>query len=251
MVDKAVGAGGLDGPFIEAHGIERAALDARDLGGDERGAVLEVRRAVLGPLLELAMVSCQCLLVPGAFRGGCRIAERSLGQRGVELVVCQLEGCRHPKKSPRVFCRFDGGSVRAREKAGLQLADEVPAGDDSKPRILRQMLLEPALVELGVVEGDELRGQAAEGPDESQLSGDAVGDDAEPDLARELEAGLGLALHFIEGLPGGEQVRDRNATAVTRIGEVAESGGRLEGAPHQAAASANGLRPGKQAAPEV
>ncbi len=112
------------------------------------------------------------------------------------------------------------------------------------------MLLEPALVELGIVERVELRGQAAEGPDESQLSGDDVGDVAEPELARELEAGLGLAKHFTEGLPGGEQVRDRHVTAVTRVGEVAVSGGRLEGAPHQAAASANGLRPGKQAAPE-
>src|SRR5256885_16896926 len=199
VVDESVRPRRGDRPLVEAHRVGMAALDARDLGADEYGSVLEVRWAVLGPLLELAMVSCQCLLVPGAFRGGCRIAERSPGQRGVELVVCQLEGCRHPKKSPRVFCRFDGGSVRTREEARLQLADPVPAGDDSQPRILRQMLLEPALVELGVVEGDELRGQAAEGPDESELSGDAVGDDAEPDLARELEGGVGLALTSSEG----------------------------------------------------
>src|SRR5207247_3712593 len=117
MVDKAVGAGGLDGPFIEAHGIERAALDARDLGADERSAVLEVRGAALVAFLQLAMVSCQSVLVLSTIRGGCRIAERSPGQRGVELVFCQLEGCRHPKKSLSVFCRFDGGSVRTREKA--------------------------------------------------------------------------------------------------------------------------------------
>src|SRR5437588_759523 len=83
---------------------------------------------------------------------------------------------------------FDGGNVRTREEARLKLADEVPAGDESQPRILRQMLLEPALVELGIVERVELRGQAAEGPDESQLSSDDVGDVAEPELARELEA---------------------------------------------------------------
>jgi len=35
-------------PLIEAHRRGIAAFDARDLGGDELGAVLEVRRAVLG-----------------------------------------------------------------------------------------------------------------------------------------------------------------------------------------------------------
>src|SRR6266540_1376493 len=186
VVDEAVCASRADGLLVELLGIERAALDARDLGPDERGAVLEVRRAVLGPFLQLAMVSCQSVLVLSTIRGGCRIAERSPRQRGVELVVCQLEGFRRrPKKSSRVFCRFDGGNVRTREEAPLQLADEVPAGDESQPRIRRQMLLEPALVELGIVERVELRGQAAEGPDESQLSGDDVGDVAEPELARE------------------------------------------------------------------
>src|SRR4051812_34187010 len=107
------------------------------------------------------------------------------------------------------------------------------------------MLLEAALVELGIVEGGELRGQAAQGPDEPQLSGEDVGGIAEPDLARELEAGLGLALHFTEGLPGGQQVRDRHAAAVTRRDDVADSGGRLERAPQRAAASASVLRPGK------
>ncbi len=112
------------------------------------------------------------------------------------------------------------------------------------------MLLEPALVELAIVERVELRGQAAEGPDESQLSGEDVADVVEAELARELEGALGLALHLTEGLPGGEQVRDRHVPAVTRVGEVAVSAGCPEGAPHQAAASANGLRPGKQAAAE-
>src|SRR4029450_7911919 len=112
------------------------------------------------------------------------------------------------------------------------------------------MLLEPALVELGIVEADELRGQAAEGPNESQLSGDDVGFEAEPDLARELEVRLGLALHFMKGLPGGERVRDRHVTTVPRVGEVAESSGCLEGAPHETAAIANVLRPGEYGAPE-
>src|SRR5260370_12716157 len=177
IVDEAVCAGRADGLLVELLGIERAALDACDCGANERGAVLEVRRAVLGPFLVLAMVSCQSVLVLSTIRGGCCIPERSPRQRGVELVVCQLEGFRRrPKKSSRVFCRFDGGNVRTREVSRLQLADEVPAGDEPQPRIFRQMLLEPALVELGIVESVEPRGQAAAVPDESQLSGEDVAD---------------------------------------------------------------------------
>jgi len=75
------------------------------------------------------------------------------------------------------------------------------------------MLLEPALVELGVVEGDELRGEAAEGPDESELSGDAVGDDAEPGLARELEGGLGSRCTSSRGSP----VASKSVIAMLRL----------------------------------
>ena len=56
VVDEAVRSRRGDCPFVEAHRLGIPALDACDLGADERGAVLEVRRAVLGPLLELAMV---------------------------------------------------------------------------------------------------------------------------------------------------------------------------------------------------
>ena len=51
IVDESVCASRADGHLIELLGIERAALDARDFGADERSAVSEVRGAVLGPLL--------------------------------------------------------------------------------------------------------------------------------------------------------------------------------------------------------
>jgi hypothetical protein len=59
--------------------------------------------------------------------------------------------------------------------------------------------LEPALVEVGIVEGAELRGQAAEGSDDPELGGAQVGGQAEPRLALEAEPGFGLALDMLTG----------------------------------------------------
>ena len=61
VVDEAVDAGRADGLLVEAHRVNIAAFDARDLRADQRGAVLEVLRAVVGPLLELAVVAGQGL----------------------------------------------------------------------------------------------------------------------------------------------------------------------------------------------
>ena len=79
-----------DGVFVQTFGLHLPTFQACDFGADERGAVFEVVRAVLGPLLELAMVGGQCLLVPGTFRVSSPMAERSACQRSVELVVCLL-----------------------------------------------------------------------------------------------------------------------------------------------------------------
>src|SRR5262244_2084443 len=48
-MDEAVGAGRADRLFVELLVIERATFDARELRTDQRGAVFEVCRAVLGP----------------------------------------------------------------------------------------------------------------------------------------------------------------------------------------------------------
>src|SRR5207253_2455533 len=175
VVDEAIRSCRSDRPFVEPHCLGIPALDARDLGSDQRGAVLEVRRAVLGPFLQLAMVSCQSVLVLSTFRGGCRIAERSPRQRKVELVLCYLEESRRRREQwSCVRGRPDRGRVGTREEARLQLADPVPAGGDLQARLLRQVLLERVLVERGIVEGDEVRGQAAEGPDQPELGRDDV-----------------------------------------------------------------------------
>ena len=61
IVDKAVGAGRADGLFVEALGIDFPAFDPRYLGADQRGAVLEIVRAIRRPELELPVVGGQCV----------------------------------------------------------------------------------------------------------------------------------------------------------------------------------------------
>ena len=56
IVNKAVGAGRADGLFVEALGIELPAFDPRNLGADQRGAVLEIVRAIRRPELELLVM---------------------------------------------------------------------------------------------------------------------------------------------------------------------------------------------------
>ena len=77
-----------------------------------------------------------------------------------------------------------------------------------------------------------------------------VDDETEPRLAREVEPGLGLALHLGERIAAGEKVRDQVGAAIGRIGEVAGLLRRIEGAPQQRAAGADMPRPGNHVAPE-
>src|ERR1700736_2142595 len=56
VVNKAVCAGRADGLFVEAFGIEVPACDPRNLGADQRRAVLEIVRAIRRPELELLVM---------------------------------------------------------------------------------------------------------------------------------------------------------------------------------------------------
>src|ERR1700674_3450943 len=56
IVDKAVCARRADGLFVEALGIEFAALNACNLRTDQRSAVLEILRAILRPNCELSVM---------------------------------------------------------------------------------------------------------------------------------------------------------------------------------------------------
>src|SRR6266853_1363973 len=90
VVNEAVRASRADGLFVEPLGVELAAFEARNLGGDERCAVCEVRRAQLGPLLELVMVSGQGRFVLDPFRRCC-LAQRGARERGVQLILRLIE----------------------------------------------------------------------------------------------------------------------------------------------------------------
>ena len=61
IVNKAVGEGRADGLFVEALGSELATFQSGDLGADQRGAVLEIVRAIVRPGLELFVMLRQSL----------------------------------------------------------------------------------------------------------------------------------------------------------------------------------------------
>src|SRR5712691_8108238 len=91
IVNKAVGAGRADGLFVETHRVDIAAVDASNLGADQRGAVLEIVRAIRRPELELPVMrsdSVQVLLTLAGCRG---IAGGGSGQRAVKLIFGPFE----------------------------------------------------------------------------------------------------------------------------------------------------------------
>ena len=129
VVDKAVCAGRADGLFVEPLGVELAAFDACDLRADQRGAVLEILRAVLRPDLELPVVGGQSLEMLLPLVGGCGIAGCRAGQRAIEVDIPPSRTCDGDVQSSR--CAFDDGidgrRIVAGKEARLQLADPVPA----------------------------------------------------------------------------------------------------------------------------
>src|ERR1700736_937031 len=61
ILNKTAGAGRADGLFVEAHRVNVAAVDASNLGADQRGAVLEIVRAIRRPEFKLSVVRDQSL----------------------------------------------------------------------------------------------------------------------------------------------------------------------------------------------
>src|SRR5262245_187020 len=77
IMDKPMCASGVDGLFVEVHGIECTALDPSDLRSNQCGAILEVLGANCRPDFELPVVrgqSLDMLLSPAGRCGlvGCR-----------------------------------------------------------------------------------------------------------------------------------------------------------------------------------
>jgi len=111
-------------------------------------------------------------------------------------------------------------------------------------------VLDANLVELLVVEGAECRRQAAQRPNEAELSGDGVNDEPEPHLLRERQALLGFAFGLGKRIARREKVRVQLVAAVGGVGEVAHLVCRLERAAHQVAAGPDMPGPGHDAVAE-
>src|ERR1700687_5496943 len=109
IVNKAVGAGRADGLFVKALGIELPAFDPRDLGADQRGAVLEIVRAIRRPDFELSVMGSQSCDVLLALVGRGGVADCREGKRTVEGIFRRFHSVsRYPEQRLRPRCGIHG-----------------------------------------------------------------------------------------------------------------------------------------------
>src|SRR5262245_19220511 len=91
IVHKSVRLRRADGLFVQALGIELAALNACDLCAHQCGAVFKILRADLRPYLELFVVGGQSLeMLPSLVRE-CGIPGCRVGKRTVVMKLCRFE----------------------------------------------------------------------------------------------------------------------------------------------------------------
>src|SRR3954470_14044826 len=244
VVNEPVRMRGANRLFVEMLRVERAAVEARDLGTYQRRAVLEILRTVLGPDGKLSLVARQrSELFPALVARG-RLAGRGTRQRGIELVFRYFEQRgRCPQQPLRFRRRIERPRVVPGEEARLQLSDEVPALRKGQYRVAGQMVLEPLLVEIVCVEQPERRRQPAEGVRQPDLRPEDVDDETEPGLLRELETNGGFMLHVHQRIARRQKVRVHVDATVGREREIADPVGRLERATHQVAARLDVFRP--------
>lgn len=87
VVGKSVLSRGANGCFVVPHRVEYSPFDAGDLGREQRRAVLEVRRAVARPALELRVVRGERLQVLNLPVTRGRAEVRRHGQARVKVVL--------------------------------------------------------------------------------------------------------------------------------------------------------------------
>ena len=105
------------------------------------------------------------------------------------------------------------------------------------------MAFEAAFIELLTVERSECRCQATKRPDQLELRGDDLDDEAEPRLLRKLEAPFGLTLRACQRISSCEKIRVQIVAAVRGKREVAGLVRDIERAAHQVTAGAHVPRP--------
>src|ERR1700720_509980 len=128
IVDKAVGAGRADGLFVEALGIEFAALNACNLRTNQRAAVREILRTIFCPYFQLSVVRVQSLEMLLSLVRRCGVPGCGAGQRAVKVIFRGFKtGWGFPKQPLRPQGGFDGPRIVPRKKASLQIASPIPA----------------------------------------------------------------------------------------------------------------------------
>src|SRR5229473_8615644 len=143
----------------------------------------------------------------------------------------------------RCRSRLEGHGVIASKEARLELADGVPALGKRQIRIAGETPLDLTLVKLLIVKGAELPRQPAERPDEPELRGDQVDDQAKPHLPRKREAIVEFALCLDERIARRQHIRVQLLVAVGRVGQIADPVCSLERTPQEIAATLDVSRP--------
>ena len=174
VVDEAVGVGRADGLFVKMLGVELAAFDPRDLRADQRGAVLEVLRAILRPDLELSVVGGQSLEMLLALA-------RQLRDRRTRRAPARRRSDILPFRNAMAMSRAAvAPSTRPRRRPHSRRRRSAPAACGSSTSTRRAP--SPGSLPNGartrsssnslIVEGAECRRQAAERSDQPELRAD-------------------------------------------------------------------------------
>src|SRR5271165_1743711 len=213
-------------------------LDTSNLSTDQRGAVLEVLRAVLLPEFELMVVRDQSLNMVLSLLCRRGVPGRRLQECAIEMILCGFEeGRRCPQQPLRPLRGFEGGAIVPGKEASLELSAPIPAFGKRKIRVTGQMTLHLKLVKVPIVEATECRGSPAERSYQPELCSDDVSDEAKLRPSREPEATLGLALHLGERITRREKIRIQLVAAVGSVSEISGQVGGLESAAQEIAAS--------------
>src|SRR4051794_20330605 len=111
------------------------------------------------------------------------------------------------------------------------------------------MAFEAVFIESLAVERSECRCQATKRPDQLELRGDDLADQAELRLVRKLEAPFGLTLRLCQRISSGEKIGVQIVAAVRGKREVAGLVRDIECAAHQVTAGRRGDPPTRRAMP--
>src|SRR5262249_55641308 len=84
------------------------------------------------------------------------------------------------------------------------------------------MTLEPKLIKVFIIELAEFHCQPSKCPDKPKLGGDAIYDENEPDVSRELETTLGFTLHLGQRISGRQEICVQGVAAVGGVSEITD-----------------------------